>query len=360
MATRTWTASGTNKLWTTGANWSGGVAPTVNDDVIFDGSGSANVYISVMPGYVKCKTLTITAAYTGLFGTYNEFIPSYSTTSSQSVAVYGNITLGSNTYGKPGLAMGNTGTLTVTGGAIDHAFTVHGGVEGEGNATTCTLASNIDFRGVSVNANNCSMQIGTNTVTSSSITTSGSGAIFFSGAGKIVLNPATSGAITHSNLQHLPPIEVTSGTVSINSQTALTQSFHLIAGTLTFNAGLRTNGNMTFNAGTTLNGLGGRLLRCDGNFSAATNLVGASAWTLQVTGTAVVTGARTITRCTASATALDASAAGIDGGFNVNVLFPAPPGVRSRHRDNVDGKPRASGEDRRTTPVGEWRTSGLE
>ena len=63
-ATVTWTNGDGDGLWSTAANWSGGMTPTAADDVVFDGTSStANCNIDVE---VKIRTLDIKANYTGM------------------------------------------------------------------------------------------------------------------------------------------------------------------------------------------------------------------------------------------------------------------------------------------------------
>ncbi|MSU58353.1 MAG: hypothetical protein EXS35_09255 [Pedosphaera sp.] len=40
---RFWTGGGTNNNWTTATNWSTGVAPVANDDLIFQGGAAVDV-----------------------------------------------------------------------------------------------------------------------------------------------------------------------------------------------------------------------------------------------------------------------------------------------------------------------------
>src|SRR5437660_10886023 len=41
-ATRTWTGAGGSALWSSGANWDGGVAPKSGDDLVFAGQSTQN------------------------------------------------------------------------------------------------------------------------------------------------------------------------------------------------------------------------------------------------------------------------------------------------------------------------------
>lgn len=61
MATLTWVRPNSNRgLWSDGANWSGGVAPTANDDVVF--SGIKDVEISGTANY--CRNITSAGSIT--------------------------------------------------------------------------------------------------------------------------------------------------------------------------------------------------------------------------------------------------------------------------------------------------------
>lgn len=94
MATITWIA-GSAGNWSSGINWSGGVAPGASDDVVFDGTGTGNCTVDVSP---SIASINIQSGYTGVFSDANfDF------------TVSGNVTLsgGNSSYG--------TGTWTVGG-----------------------------------------------------------------------------------------------------------------------------------------------------------------------------------------------------------------------------------------------------
>lgn len=61
----TWSSSGSTD-WSVDANWSGGVAPTSSDDVIFN---ATSVIACSLSAASVCKSLTTTSAYTGAFST---------------------------------------------------------------------------------------------------------------------------------------------------------------------------------------------------------------------------------------------------------------------------------------------------
>ena len=69
MATITWIA-GSAGNWSSGINWSGGVAPGVSDDVVFDGTGTGNCTLDVN---VSVISISVNSGYTGTLAgaTYN-------------------------------------------------------------------------------------------------------------------------------------------------------------------------------------------------------------------------------------------------------------------------------------------------
>ncbi|MDO8368846.1 MAG: hypothetical protein Q7T20_18765, partial [Saprospiraceae bacterium] len=61
--TRTWDNGGGDGLWSNAANWSGNVAPTSADAVVFNGTSTANCAMDVSP---TVQSITMAVAYTGV------------------------------------------------------------------------------------------------------------------------------------------------------------------------------------------------------------------------------------------------------------------------------------------------------
>jgi autotransporter-associated beta strand protein len=104
--TRTWVGGGTNDNWSTGENWSGGVAPGTGDDLVFSGtnrktpfneSSGRNLHsIAVSDGYaISGSAVTLDAK---------------GETAIQNVASGNTISLGVN--------LGSNGTVLVSGGSL--------------------------------------------------------------------------------------------------------------------------------------------------------------------------------------------------------------------------------------------------
>lgn len=110
MATYYWTGLGGATTWATLANWSTAsagatailVAPTLNDDVIFDGGGISGSKNYSMGAAYSVKSFTITSGYTGT-GTHGS-----------TLTVFGDVTFGSNWTLSGAGAMVITGSSTLT------------------------------------------------------------------------------------------------------------------------------------------------------------------------------------------------------------------------------------------------------
>jgi hypothetical protein len=146
MAVKTWTGAGLDNNWSTGANWSGGTAPTTGgvDDIIFDGlfllTGNKNCTLNV-------AFIALTINFTGYSGQF---------TFAQNLSS-GNTTLGTSTsYVASG---GNPTTYTFTTRNVNSTFTANGNILPTNlfislNGTTLTFAGNADFGGNLLTSNN--------------------------------------------------------------------------------------------------------------------------------------------------------------------------------------------------------------
>lgn len=352
MATRTWTSvAGANKLWSDAANWSGGVAPTSTDDVVFN-AGAVHVYINnAIPAL--CKTLTITAGYTGDFGVFEQG-EGFFDTQRPNIGVYGSITITKAYTGNPTLTMHNTGTLSFTGTTIS-AFNTGTGASGEGNATVCTLSGNLNVGMLNVIAGTTFAQ-GANAVTvSGGFGVSIAGTFSWSAGATWTLTPTLASAL-YIQYNSTPGYVLPPTTVATTASLGVTL-FNLVQPTFTslvVQSGsylqmtngasntFDTVGNCTFNgfgfsskngATNTPITVGGNLLITSGNYSDQDS----QNWKINVVGTAVAHNA-TFAHCDASGgTTIDANDNCTDGGNNINIdpfAPPAPPSTTWVGTDN--------------------------
>lgn len=141
MASRYWIGGGTNSNWNASptTNWSatsGGAvrvaAPTIADDVFFDGAGASGNSASIISATISCLSLTISAGYTNTI-THNAVLTissNWAMHSGFTIAGSSSITLSSTTAclltsgGKTwpnALTLSNNKTITLSGN-----FTVNG------------------------------------------------------------------------------------------------------------------------------------------------------------------------------------------------------------------------------------------
>jgi hypothetical protein len=85
--TRTWNGLGTDNLWTNGDNWSGGVAPDCNDDVVFDRSVS-NKDCEITSNVV-CRDITMGATGPGAGYTGRLLVNGSNTFSARNITMFG-------------------------------------------------------------------------------------------------------------------------------------------------------------------------------------------------------------------------------------------------------------------------------
>jgi len=195
MATRTWQGAN-GGTWATAGNWSGGVAPTSSDDVVFssDGSGAS------IGATASCKSLTITSSNVTISG-------------ASALNIYGNITVNStsvisatgawsilNTAGQTLYDITSAGvtfncSLTLNAGATSTYRLVKADSSANGNLTFSSLRTLTLTTGI-LNLNGYNLSVGlfsSNVSTTRSITFSSdhSNYIALTGVGT-VFNIATS------------------------------------------------------------------------------------------------------------------------------------------------------------------------
>jgi hypothetical protein len=107
-AVRTWTAAA-NGAWSTASNWSGNLVPTINDDVIFDGTSVRNCAINVAGSGAVCKSLSINSGYTG----------AVTLASNRLLSVNGNFIQSDGTFNVNGRFRIIGGDFNVTAGTYD-------------------------------------------------------------------------------------------------------------------------------------------------------------------------------------------------------------------------------------------------
>jgi cytoskeletal protein CcmA (bactofilin family) len=241
MAARFWIGGGTNTNWNASptTNWaatSGGAvrvaAPTVADDVTFDGAGAGNS-ASVVSAANSCLSLTFTAGYTNTI-TINTAIV---------LTVAGNFT--DNTAHT--WVVSGTGSMTISASSTiaSGGKTFPGPVTFSGAAATKTISGNWTITGALTVATNA--QIINHTV-AETITSGG-----------MIFNVATSGTID---------IIVTTGTV--NSGAAITiASLTFAGGTITIGNLQWSSGNITYTSGTVTQSGGSTLTAGTGTYNTA-------------------------------------------------------------------------------------------
>ncbi len=235
MAARYWIGNGTNTNWNSSplTNWSatsGGVvrvaAPTVADDVIFDGAGVAGNSNSTLSATASMLSLTISAGYTQTI-TFNA-VPT----------VAGNLTIhnGFTIAGSSSMTISAASTITSNGKTWPNAMTwgagtksVSGNLTITGNLTTSTtqtinLSGNISIGGTYIVSSNTTLTpSAAETLTANGITLQNASS---QGTAKIILTGGTWSATTASgfinNPMDLQGNVTISGAVYINTGVVLT------------------------------------------------------------------------------------------------------------------------------------------
>ena len=104
----TWTNGNGTGIWSDALNWSTSVAPTSADDVIFDGTSTANCTIDQD---IQINNLTIAAAYTGIID---------GTTGQSRIIQTNNFSQAGGTFISPDDTYNITGNMTLTGGTFNN------------------------------------------------------------------------------------------------------------------------------------------------------------------------------------------------------------------------------------------------
>lgn len=298
MAARFWIGGGTNTNWNASptTNWSatsGGTvrvaAPTISDDVTFDGVGTNANTASVISAINSCLSLTITSGYTSSI-TYNAVL-----------TIAGNLTLGANhtIAGSSGITISATSTITSNGKTWPNTMTF------SGSGATKTISGNLTVGLLSVLTN---AQVINHTTAETITCTNGfqssvasSGTIDIIVTGGLVNSGATvniasitfagGGTITIGNLQWSSGniTNAASGTVTQNVGSSLT------AGTGTYNTEGVSWNNIVFLAGSTIT-LTSLMTSTSMSLGAITSVTfaGSAGWTVG-TFTDAQTAAQTIT-----------------------------------------------------------------
>lgn len=374
MGTATWNGSVDDQWGDTpgaaNANWSTGVTPDIDTDVIITGSGTVSLGTTDDEHY--CKSLD----FTGFTGTFN---PTDPVADGFTLYVAGNLTMSAAmTLGFPiylGIEDGATMVLTTAG----HPFAT---VDfGSSVANTLTLADDLtasQFYPSSVSTVNW----GDHNITLGGVVAHSSFAQLGSFSGlmtvnydpgaTLILNPTqTSPDLNFSDGNvigyTLPPTTVTGTQVLLVSSSGGSpvhfESLEINGAGVNIGGGapasLETDDDMTFTAGV-INGLAGRTLTVGGDFSSdGVDLVGVATWTLDVTGTATADDC-TVAYCNATGTTLTVTN-GINGLNNSNVNFGSFVQVaRSKNRSAADGKKRISVANYRTSQSGHYGETAIE
>lgn len=215
MATRTWTGLGADGLWTTVGNWDGGVSiPTTGDDIIFNGSGNAN-----MTGMVATRSMN-SWTFTGYTGTFTlDFIATvsgstFTLSSGMTLAGSGTVTgTGACTWTFAGKTVPN---FNISGSSITHtladACVVSGLTTLGGSGTTTVNGFSITCQGGLTVAGTTSNISGTTTIT-------------LAGTGTWT-GPTTTGML------RLATTINTAGTITLSGQVGIGGSLTYVAGTV--------------------------------------------------------------------------------------------------------------------------------
>ncbi len=210
----TWTNGNGTGIWSDGLNWSTGLIPTPADNVIFDGTSTANCTIDMQ---ADCNDLSVNAGYTGI------------------IDANGNAVIVANDYSQA------AGTVDASNGSfqVTNNTTLSGG-------TFDVNASNTDFSG--------------NFTMSGGIFNSSTGIITF--AGTFGQSAGTFNGNT-ANLS-ITGIVTISGTATFNGGSSgifIANNFDLTGGTFNSTSGtFTTQGNSFLTSGGTFNANGGTIL----------------------------------------------------------------------------------------------------
>lgn len=189
-ATRTWDGGGATNNWSENANWSGDLAPTSGDDVVFDGTSVKNATVDIS---MTILTYAINAGYTGTITIANGIVL---TTNGGPIQNAGTLNVGGGTLNMgPNFATLNGGTLLGGTGAINVGFflTVNGGIFNGGSSTMNIPHLNITGGSFMSTSGDLTVQsinapAGTFGHNNGTINVTGGNASFFSNADQTVFN----------------------------------------------------------------------------------------------------------------------------------------------------------------------------
>lgn len=203
MAIRTW-VSNSSTSFTTGTNWNPTTAPTTNDDVVFDGSGTAKAVFASTT--LALTSLTFGGASTLDIGTT---LSSNRALSATTITVSnGTINIIKNTAGGSVRSLAASGTATLSGGTINLNDSTHtfsggtggivfsgggtiqglgtvdggaGGISGNGGTITATAGNTLSIANGIAGSNTFNIAAGS-TLDLTTATSVGSSAFAFTGA----------------------------------------------------------------------------------------------------------------------------------------------------------------------------------
>src|SRR5580765_5157913 len=87
-ATRTWSGGATNSFWTTPANWTGGVAPSPGDDLVFPQSAAQLTTSNNFPAGTTFNSITCSGGFYNFYGSNIVLHEGFTATNAASVDSY--------------------------------------------------------------------------------------------------------------------------------------------------------------------------------------------------------------------------------------------------------------------------------